>query len=396
MGIDDFQFGAMMVVALLTLTLVTQVPWHVGKTVNRARWMLVGSLLLLFVQFLLQYIFGFRAQGVTQGVAVNLLFFIPSSLLMATALLYLERHGTTPKSIWLSGGLCWIATIVLLLAAVDIDIVDGRPLLKDTPALKTAEYIAALCFCATQIWNYNLHYKALRKLKRALDNYNDDDSNELLRWMHTSVMMLAVAAVFVPPAIFMSGVMLILFSILFFGTIYYCIINFFRYAVSATPELVEVATGIGEDEHLDNEAWKMNDEPDAKMELTEAPKTLKPEVKEAVLQHVENAVAQWTARKSYLHKKATLQRVADELDVPRSQLSAWLKTTDRVFNQWINNLRIEEAKRLLKEHPEWSNDSIADACGFGSRSYFQTIFKENTGITPAQFVAGRFTPLSSC
>ena len=47
---------------------------------------------------------------------------------------------------------------------------------------------------------------------------------------------------------------------------------------------------------------------------------------------------------------------------------------------------IEEAKILLKAHPDWSNDSIADACGFGSRSYFQTVFKENTGMTPAQFV----------
>ena len=81
-----------------------------------------------------------------------------------------------------------------------------------------------------------------------------------------------------------------------------------------------------------------------------------------------------------------LQRVADEMNVPRSQLSAWLKATERVFNPWINNLRIEEAKILLKAHPDWSNDSIADACGFGSRSYFQTVFKENTGMTPAQFI----------
>jgi len=117
-----------------------------------------------------------------------------------------------------------------------------------------------------------------------------------------------------------------------------------------------------------------------------SPTTEKAGTSNMVLQHVEVAVSEWTARKGYLHKKATLQRVADEMDLPRNQLSAWLKATDRVFNQWINSLRIEEAKQLLREHADWSNDSIADQCGFGSRSYFQTVFKDNTGMTPAQFV----------
>ena len=48
-------------------------------------------------------------------------------------------------------------------------------------------------------------------------------------------------------------------------------------------------------------------------------------------------------------------------------------------------LRIEEAKRQLKKHPEWSNDTIAEHCGFSSRNYFQTIFKKQTGVSPSEF-----------
>ena len=37
-------------------------------------------------------------------------------------------------------------------------------------------------------------------------------------------------------------------------------------------------------------------------------------------------------------------------------------------------------------HPQWSNDIIAEQCGFGSRSYFQTVFKKQTGMTPSEFI----------
>ncbi|MBO7083643.1 MAG: AraC family transcriptional regulator [Bacteroidales bacterium] len=37
-------------------------------------------------------------------------------------------------------------------------------------------------------------------------------------------------------------------------------------------------------------------------------------------------------------------------------------------------------------HPEWSNDTIAEHCGFGSRSYFQTVFRKQTGQTPSSFL----------
>ena len=103
MRIEELQFGAMMVTAFLTLTLVTQVPRRVVNTVNRARWLMVAAMVVLFSQFLVQYIFGFRSQGVTQAVAVNLLFFIPVSCLLTVAILYLQRHGTVPRSAWLTG-----------------------------------------------------------------------------------------------------------------------------------------------------------------------------------------------------------------------------------------------------------------------------------------------------
>ena len=48
-------------------------------------------------------------------------------------------------------------------------------------------------------------------------------------------------------------------------------------------------------------------------------------------------------------------------------------------------MRIEEAKRIISEHRDWTNEAIADACGFNDRSVFQKKFKQKTGLTPAEW-----------
>ena len=104
-------------------------------------------------------------------------------------------------------------------------------------------------------------------------------------------------------------------------------------------------------------------------------------------QRVEKAVSQWLEAGGYLRNGITVQQAADEMHVPRYQLTAWLKTTEHEqFSHWLTQLRIEEAKRQMLTHPEWSNDTIAEHCGFGSRSYFQTVFRKQTGMTPVQFM----------
>ena len=59
---------------------------------------------------------------------------------------------------------------------------------------------------------------------------------------------------------------------------------------------------------------------------------------------------------------------------------------DRTYASWMNELRIEEAKRTMREHPDWNNEAVAQHCGFSDRTYFQRKFKEATGQTPAEYL----------
>lgn len=50
----------------------------------------------------------------------------------------------------------------------------------------------------------------------------------------------------------------------------------------------------------------------------------------------------------------------------------------------IMNLRIDKAKALL-DSGYFSVKKIAGKCGFENEKYFSTLFKRETGFTPAQY-----------
>lgn len=91
----EMQFSITVLTTLMCAVLVFQMPKRVKCDVvsNRSRWLMVGSLALIAVQFLIQYITELRALGVTQAVLVNLTFLMPASALMSLSVLNLQRPG---------------------------------------------------------------------------------------------------------------------------------------------------------------------------------------------------------------------------------------------------------------------------------------------------------------
>ena len=55
------------------------------------------------------------------------------------------------------------------------------------------------------------------------------------------------------------------------------------------------------------------------------------------------------------------------------------------FYQWVNGLRIKEAKRLITEHPQMTLEEVSKHCGFSSRRLFTQIFARETGMTPREW-----------
>ncbi len=54
-------------------------------------------------------------------------------------------------------------------------------------------------------------------------------------------------------------------------------------------------------------------------------------------------------------------------------------------NDYINKLRVEHSVKLIKGHPEWSIDGIAESCGYVRTATYYSHFNKFYGITPAQY-----------
>lgn len=92
--------------------------------------------------------------------------------------------------------------------------------------------------------------------------------------------------------------------------------------------------------------------------------------------------------KTYLDPSLTLQKIATQLQISKGHLSRVINNElNTSFTDYLNTLRVEEAKRYLA-NPDFSSYTLVAIgleAGFNSKSTFNLAFKKNTGMTPSQF-----------
>ena len=92
--------------------------------------------------------------------------------------------------------------------------------------------------------------------------------------------------------------------------------------------------------------------------------------------------------KVYLRAELSLDEMAEMLFIHKNYVSYVINDVFNVnFYNYINNYRIQEAKRMLAD-PQYNNlsiEGIAKSCGYKSRNVFYPVFKKFEGITPMEF-----------
>ncbi len=92
--------------------------------------------------------------------------------------------------------------------------------------------------------------------------------------------------------------------------------------------------------------------------------------------------------KIYLDENLTLAETARRLDSNTSYLSRLINEHYKVnFSAFLNKYRVEEAKRMIlnDQFNNFSIEGIAKNAGFRSKSTFNQVFKNSTGLTPTEF-----------
>ena len=96
------------------------------------------------------------------------------------------------------------------------------------------------------------------------------------------------------------------------------------------------------------------------------------------------------AEKPYLNPEFRLLDMRKVLPLNRTYLSQLINTEYGCnFYQFVTNYRIEEAKRLMREHPDMKLLEIAEQCGFSSPTVFSRIFAREVGMSPREWNASK-------
>ena len=366
--LGEMQISGMLTMTVLAVMLALCVPQRSVRkgSFNKARLLMAAGTGLIAVQFLLQHALGFRQMGVTQGVLLNLLFFTPASLLCSMAILYLQRQGQISRKEWLTScGICCLSILILLCTVL----ADGVPIELESQSLRMAEYVSSLLYVTMQSYIFIRQYKAYIQLRQAVDEYYDRSRRDLFGWMGLSMRAMAVLAFFVPLVIFMNGAPLVVFSIAYFFAISYSTISLYSYGISKDVERVEEAENIGHSSSNNEESFC------AQSIMANGQWSM-----------VNEKIESWKASGHYREHNLSLGIVARQMGVPQRQLQEWLRQSEYgKLAELVASLRIEEAQRVLKEHPDWSVESVADYCGFNNRKYFHEVFRQHTGMTPANY-----------
>ena len=99
-------------------------------------------------------------------------------------------------------------------------------------------------------------------------------------------------------------------------------------------------------------------------------------------------------KKPFLQRGYHIRELADELQIPVHQLSAFLNQELRMhFSDHINKYRIDHCVELINTNLSVVRPNLqqlSKICGFNNRSSFTTAFKKFTGQKPFDYIKRRY------
>lgn len=96
----------------------------------------------------------------------------------------------------------------------------------------------------------------------------------------------------------------------------------------------------------------------------------------------EEPIVQWKRKKGYCQSNLSQKDVARQIGFSDTRFSQYLKKVVKTsFANWINEMRIEEAKRLLENEPSMTVQQVAAKVGFAGKANFHPLFRQFTGMT---------------
>ena len=106
------------------------------------------------------------------------------------------------------------------------------------------------------------------------------------------------------------------------------------------------------------------------------------------LEREQNLEHEIISRQLYLQPDFSREELIKTIYIPKNKFAPLFKQyAGMSFSKYINNLRLEYAAKMLKNHPDYTVDTIAQECGMSTQSLYR-LFSGKYGVTPTDFQVG--------
>ena len=353
-----FQFACfifMLINAFIVALSHLHVRWE-NKRYERSRWMIVVALIGLAIQYVLQMTFGFRAMHDNLGAVINILLYTPCFSLISIGIYNIETtRANLRKMILMCSGI-YAAIIVVFCVGIS---------LHHSLYIREGLYLMLTLFCVSVFYCIYMIIQEMIRRKNMLETMAATDLLPYVRYSRASVIILWLAVLAMPVAIFSTTLLYIvgpavLLALLFFN------LTFIALGSSYIPT----------EELLDKE--EENQRSGEKKPLQQ--------LSEERRNFIQNSLDQWCMDLGYKDCNVNMLTLSRTLCISKDELSVffdqYLKTTFRI---WLGDIRFNAAKKMMFEFPDYSNDIISAECGFSARTYLYRIFKSKEGCTPTEW-----------
>ena len=347
-------FIFMLINAFIVALSHLHVRWE-NKRYERSRWMIVGALIGLAIQYVLQMTFGFRAMHDDLGAVINILLYTPCFSLISIGIYNIETtRANLRKMILICSGI-YAAIIVVFCVGI---------CLHHSLYIREGLYLMLTLFCVSVFYCIYMIIQEMIRRKNMLETMAATDLLPYVRYSRASVVILWLAVLAMPVAIFSTTLLYIvgpavLLALLFFNLTFIALGN----SYIPTEELLD----------KEEESQRCGGAKEKPLQ----------QLSEERRNFIQNSLDQWCMDLGYKDCNVNMLTLSYTLCISKNELSLFFdQCLHSNFRIWLSEIRLNAAKKMMLEYPDYCNDIISAECGFSCRTHLYRIFKTKEGCSP--------------
>ena len=360
-----------------------QVRWKVRRY-ETSRWLLCGSMAVFCIHYFLQMTQGFRAQGADVGAVVNIMFYTPVVFAITLSIINMESTRSVMRRYCLRSA----AAYALIVAIFIFGVFSNKSL-----HLGGLLYVMLAFFVGSMAYFIYASYTEVLKRKKKLLEESAGDLLPHVRYARSSLVLVCVSAAFLPIAILFDTLLLLIGPLMLLVLIFF-VHSFISLGYYITP--VENMLEEQEDQEEQGESDTSTDQlayGDQQDAVADGQADLNI-FSQKRMKEIGAALEKWCDDRMYKDCNVTIYSLAANLGCKKNELTEYFNLSQHTnFRTWLSDIRFNEAVRMMKENPEFSNDAISTECGFSSHTQIYRIshtqiyriFKQKTGLSPSQW-----------